>query len=143
MAEGHKDYSGVPLWKKLGIVEGGRVLVIGAPPTFHQELVRIAPLPHAVEFLSRAAKALDVAIVFATRQPALGRGFTKVKPNLLPGGRLWIAWPKKSSKVPTDITFQSAQGLGLAAGMVDNKTAAIDAVYQGLQFVYRVKDRGR
>ena len=143
MAEGHKDYSGIPLWKKLGIVEGARVLVIGAPPTFHRGLVQIAPLPHAVEFLSRAGRALDVAIVFATRQPALERGFTKVKPNLQRGGRLWVAWPKKASKVPTDITFTWAQGLGLAAGMVDNKTAAIDATYQGLQFVYRVKDRGR
>ena len=143
MAEGHKDYSGVPLWKKLGIAEGGRVLVIAAPPTFHEELVRIAPIPHAVEFLRRAGKGLDVAVVFATRRPALERGFTKVKPNLQRGGRLWVAWPKKSSKVLTDITFASAQGLGLAAGMVDNKTAAIDAVYQGLQFVYRVKDRGR
>ena len=143
MAEGHKDYSGVPLWKKLGIGEGARVHVIGAPPTFPQELVRIAPLPHAVEFLPRASKALDVAIVFATRQSALERGFARLKPNLQPGGRLWIAWPKKSSKVPTDITFPSAQRFGLASGMVDNKTAAVDAVYQGLQFVYRVKDRGR
>jgi len=85
---------------------------------------------------------LDVAVVFATRQTDLERGFDKVKPNLHVDGRLWIAWPKKASKVPTDITFESAQGFGLAAGMVDNKTAAIDAVFQGLQFVYRVKDRG-
>ena len=143
VADGHKDYSETPLWKKLGITEGARVRVIGAPGGFQQELVRIAPLPYAVEFLSRVGKTLDVAVVFATRQGALERGFTKVKSNLERSGRLWIAWPKKASKVPTDITFELAQGFGLAAGMVDNKTAAIDAVFQGLQVVYRVRDRGR
>jgi hypothetical protein len=143
MADGHKDYSGTPLWKKLGITREARVRVIGAPEGFAEELVRIAPIPHAVEFLSRARKGLDVAVVFATRQADLERGFDTVKQSLEIDGRLWIAWPKKASKVPTDITFESAQGFGLASGMVDNKTAAIDAVFQGLQFVYRVKDRGR
>lgn len=143
MADGHKDYSGTPLWKKLGITQEARVRVIGAPEGFAEELVRIAPIPHAVEFLSRARKGLDVAVVFATRQADLERGFDTLKRSLETDGRLWMAWPKKASKVPTDITFESAQGFGLASGMVDNKTAAIDAVFQGLQFVYRVKDRGR
>jgi len=117
--------------------------VIGAPEGFAQELVRAAPIPPQVEFLPRIGDGLDVAIVFATRQRALELGFNKVKPRLDVDGRLWIAWPKKASKVPTDITFESAQASGLASGMVDNKTAAIDAVFQGLQFVYRVGDRGR
>lgn len=143
MVDGHKDYSGTPLWKKLGIRSGGRVHVIGAPEGFAEELVRAAPIPPQVEFLPRIGDGLDVAIVFATRQTALERGFNRVKPHLEIDGRLWIAWPKKASKVPTDINFESAQASGLASGMVDNKTAAIDAVFQGLQFVYRVKDRGR
>ena len=117
--------------------------MIGAPEGFAEELVRAAPIPPQVEFLRRIGDGLDVAIVFATRQTALERGFNWVKPHLEIDGRLWIAWPKKASKVPTDITFESAQASGLASGMVDNKTAAIDAVFQGLQFVYRVKDRGR
>lgn len=143
MADGHKDYSGTPLWKKLGIREGARVYVTGAPEGFPQELVRLAPIPPEVKFLSRLGRGLDVAVVFATRQARLERGFDKVQPNLRVDGRLWIAWPKKASKAPTDITFDSAQGVGLAGGMVDNKTAAIDEVFQALQFVYRVKDRGR
>ncbi|MEP7060154.1 MAG: DUF3052 domain-containing protein [Actinomycetota bacterium] len=143
MADGHKDYSGTPLWKKLGISQGARVLVMHAPESFARDLVRIAPLPHAVEFLSRNARGLDVAVVFATSQADLERAFTKVHPNLEPTGRLWVAWPKRASKVPTDITFESAQGFGLASGMVDNKSAAIDDVFQGLQFVVRVKDRQR
>jgi hypothetical protein len=56
-------------------------------------------------------------------------------------GRLWMAWPKKASKVPTDIDFDFAHGIGLDAGLVDNKSASITDVFQGLQFVYRVKDR--
>ena len=143
MADAHKDYSGTPLWKKLGITAGARVHVIGEPDGFQGNLVLIAPLPHAVEFLSRVGQGLNVAVVFAIRQTDLERGFRKIKPNLDVDGRLWIAWPKKASKVPTDITFESAQGFGLANGMVDNKTAAVDTVFQGLQFVYRVKDRGR
>jgi hypothetical protein len=143
VADGHKDYSGTPLWKKLGITEAARVYLAGAPADFHEELVRISPLPHAVEFLRRASKDLDVAVVFATQQSALERGFANIKPGVRTDGGLWVAWPKKASKVPTDITFDSAQGIGLAAGMVDNKSAAIDAVFQGLRFVYRVKDRGR
>lgn len=143
MADGHKDYSGTPLWKKLGIRAGARVFVLGAPDGFQAELTRIAPLPPEVGWLSRLGKDLDVGLVFATRQMALERGFTRIKPNLLPDGRLWVAWPKKAAKVPTDISFESAQGVGLSARMVDNKTATIDAVYQGLQFVYRVGDRDR
>jgi hypothetical protein len=143
VVDGHKDYSGTPLWKKLGITEGARVFLVGAPAGFRDELVRIAPLPHAVEFLTRAGRDLDVAVVFATRQSALERGFDKARPNLRADGGLWVAWPKKASKVPTDITFESAQGYGLAAGMVDNKSAGVDAVFQGLRFVYRVRDRGR
>lgn len=64
-------------------------------------------------------------------------------PALAPGGRLWIAWPKKASNVRTDITFDVAQALGLGAGLVDNKSASITDVFQGLQLMIRVKDRRR
>jgi hypothetical protein len=56
-------------------------------------------------------------------------------------GRLWVAWPKKASSVPTDLTFETVQRTGLDAGLVDNKSAAVDADFQGLQFVYRLEDR--
>jgi hypothetical protein len=143
VADGHKDYSGTPLWQKLGITAGARVLLVRAPASFADDLGRIAATPDGVTFLSRNTRGLDVAVVFATEQTALERTLVGVKPNLAPNGRLWVAWPKKASKVPTDITFESAQGFGLASGLVDNKGAAIDVVFQGLQFVYRVKDRTR
>ena len=68
-------------------------------------------------------------------------GSARWRRALEPDGRLWVAWPKKASKVATDLTFEIVQAHGLAGGMVDNKSASIDEVFQGLQFVYRVQDR--
>ncbi len=84
---------------------------------------------------------LDVVVLFTTRRSELARRFPSLARALDPAGRLWVAWPKKASGVPTDLTFADVQGIGLEAGLVDNKSAAIDAVFQGLQFVIRVKDR--
>jgi hypothetical protein len=134
----HKDYSGTPLPKKLGIREEARVLLHDAPEEFRAAL---DPLPTGTSVVGRAAKRLDVIVLFATSQRELARRFAKVLPSLDHAGRLWVAWPKKASKVPTDITFESAQGVGLRAGLVDNKSASITDVFQGLQFVYRLKDR--
>ncbi len=141
MADGHKDYSTTPLWRKLGIREGSRVRLLNAPDGFGEALVAIAPLPNAVEFLRRSAKGIDVAVLFTTEWKALERRFGALATTLEPDGRLWVAWPKKASKVATDLTFGIVQSHGLAGGMVDNKSAAIDEVFQGLQFVYRVQDR--
>ena len=141
MADGHKDYSTTPLWRKLGIGEGSRVRLVDAPDGFDEALVAIAPLPHEVDFLRRAAKGIDVAVLFATERKVLEGRFGALATALEPDGRLWVAWPKKASKVETDLTFEIVQAHGLAGGMVDNKSAAIDEVFQGLQFVYRVQDR--
>jgi hypothetical protein len=138
MAQGHKDYSGTPLWKKLGIREGARVVIVDAPEGFTELLGRTPP---AVELLSHTAKDLDVAVLFATRAVRIPERFGRLASRLDPAGRLWLAWPKKAAKIDTDITFEIAQGVGLDAGLVDNKSASITDVYQGLQFVYRLKDR--
>ena len=141
MAEGHKDYSGTPVWKKLGIREGSRVVFSRAPDGFADALGELAPLPHAVEVMARATKGLDVAVLFVNQQREMKRRFSTLQRALEPDGRLWVAWPKKASKVSTDLTFELVQRHGLDHGMVDNKSAAITDVFQGLQFVYRVADR--
>lgn len=138
MAEPHKDYSGTPLWRKLGIRQDARVLLVGAPHGFEDLL---EPLPEGAAVLARAGRNLDIVVMFATAQAHLASGFAATKPRLRYNGRLWIAWPKKASNVPSDITFESAQALGLRAGLVDNKTASLTEVYQGMQLVYRLKDR--
>lgn len=143
MADGHADYSGTPLWKKLGIAEGARVRVLGEPDDFDTALTAIAPLPDGVTFLFRTGKDLDVVILFVTRAADLGRRFDPLAASIAPAGRLWVAWPKKAAKTWTDVDFALVQGTGLAAGLVDNKTAAITGVFQGLQFVRRRADRSR
>ena len=141
MAEGHKDYSGTPLWKKLGIRQGSRVVLIGEPPGFDDLLRRQAPLPPEVDLLARASSGIDVAVLFTTEHAVLARGFGPLQRALDPAGRLWVAWPKKASGVQTDLSFTLVQEHGLAAGLVDNKTASITDVFQGCQFVLRLRDR--
>ena len=139
MTSDHRNHSGTPLPKKLGIRDGSRVLIVDAPDGFDGLLV---PLPTGVRIARRAAgKGLDVIVVFATRRAVLERRFAALVASLAADGRLWVAWPKKASRVATDIAFDTVQALGLAAGLVDNKSASITDVFQGVQFVYRVKDR--
>lgn len=138
MANDHKDYSGTPLPKKLGIRDGSRVLLINAPDGFEHLLT---PMPDGAQLVERASKGLDVAVLFAAEQADLIQWFDELAASIDTEGRLWVAWPKRASKVETDIDFGFAQGIGLDAGLVDNKSASITEVFQGLQFVYRVKDR--
>jgi hypothetical protein len=140
VTQAHKDYSSTPLPKKLGIREGSRVLLISAPPDFPEAL---RPMPNGVSMLRRGSRDLDVIVVFATAYDGLARRFPALVPSLTVDGRLWVAWPKKASKVATDLTFDRVQSLGLGAGLVDNKGASISTVFQGLQFVVRLKDRRR
>jgi len=141
VAEGHKDYSDTPLWKKLGIRQGSRVVLVAAPQGFDDLLHRQAPLPPEVDFLTRATRGIDVAVLFTTDRRVLVRRFGPLQRALDPTGRLWVAWPKKASGVETDLTFTIVQEHGLAAGLVDNKTASITDVFQGCQFVMRLRDR--
>jgi hypothetical protein len=140
---GHKDYSGTPLWRKLGIGPGARVHLADPPPGFDDALEALAPLPDGVAFLRRPAKDLDVIVVGATRRAALERRFPVLVRSLAPAGRLWVAWPKKAARIDGDVDFAAVQELGLAAGLVDNKSASITADFQGMQFVVRLRDRAR
>jgi hypothetical protein len=140
MAQAHKDYSGTALSTKLGIREGARVFVSGAPEGFDAVL---GPLPAGVQRLGRAGSSMHVVLLFVTEERELGSRFAKLAAGLDPAGRLWVAWPKKASRLPTDLDFDVVQRHGLGAGLVDNKSASITDAYQGLQFVYRLKDRPR
>jgi hypothetical protein len=134
----HADYSSTPIWKKLGIKEGSRVLLVHAPAGFRQVLTAGVPFT-----IARDAVDLDVAILFVVQLEDLRARFGGLVPAMTPSGRLWIAWPKKASGIPTDIGFAEAQGVGLGAGLVDNKGASVTTTFQGLQFVRRLKDRPR
>ena len=127
----HKDYSATPLPKKLGIQETSRVALAKAPAGFAEGLgVKV-----------RLRGELDVAVLFAKRQGELTRAFAPLARRLAPAGGLWVAWPKKSSGVATDLTFDLVQRTGLDAGLVDNKSCAIDDTWQAVRFVIRLRDR--
>ncbi len=82
-----------------------------------------------------------VVVLFTTSRAELERRFEALKATLDPADGLWIAWPKRASKLASDIDFESVQAIGLAAGLVDNKSCAIDEEWQALRFVYRLSDR--
>ena len=83
----------------------------------------------------------EVLVLFTTRRSELAARLPALKATLAPADGLWIAWPKKASKLETDLDFDAVQSAGLAAGLVDNKSCAIDADWQALRFVYRLADR--
>lgn len=131
-------YSGTPLPKKLGIKDGSRIVLINAPKDFESEL---GELPDNVEFIKRPTKSLDIILFFVLTERALARDFAKLAAKITANGMMWIAWPKKSSGVVTDLSEQRVREIGLNAGLVDVKVCAIDETWSGLKFVYRLKDR--
>ena len=84
-----------------------------------------------------------VVVFFTTSRADLERRFEPLRDTLAPADGLWVAWPKKASKLETDLTFEAVQEIGLGAGLVDNKSAAIDEAWQAVRFVYRLADRPR
>jgi hypothetical protein len=84
-----------------------------------------------------------VVVFFTTERAALERRFDALRDTLDPADGLWVAWPKKASKLETDLDFDAVQGIGLTAGLVDNKSCAIDGDWQALRFVWRREDRPR
>ena len=132
------DYSATPLAKKLGIAAGAEVALVGEPEGFRDAL---APLPDGVRVHSRPRGRLDVVVFFAAGGRELRRRFGALAKQLAPAGGLWIAWPKRASRVETDLSFEIVQRTGLEGGLVDNKSCSIDDVWQALRFVYRRRDR--
>lgn len=117
-------YSTSPLPRKLGITADSRVAVLGG------EIPRI-------DARSRLAPGLDVIVCFLRSRAALERRLPRLRDSLAPAGGLWIAWPKRSSGVATDLTEDVLREVVLPSGLVDNKVCAIDETWSGLRFVWR------
>jgi hypothetical protein len=131
-------YSGTPLPKKLGIKPACRLGLVNAPADFTQTL---GELPDGVTPGPMKRGPYDVIVLFARNAKELARALPAARERLDPAGGLWIAWPKKSSGIPTDITEGEVRGRGLASRLVDNKVCAIDDTWSGLRFVVRLSDR--
>lgn len=131
-------YSGTPLAKKLGIKVGSRIYAHGAPSNYKKLL---APLPDGVAILARMSAGTDIAHVFATRRADLAPAIKAVLGKMPQDGAIWVSWPKKSAKVPTDITEDTIREVALPLGLVDIKVCAVDEVWSGLKLVIRRENR--
>jgi hypothetical protein len=131
-------YSGTPLAKKLGIKPGSAVFVDGAPMAYEQLL---APIPEGVCVQSAADSSTDVMHLFSTSKADLAAALGRAMRQLRPDAALWVSWPKKASRVPTDITEDVIRELALPLGLVDIKVCAVDDVWSGLKLVLRKEHR--
>ena len=131
-------YSGTPLVKKLGIRECDTVALVSAPAGFEDEL---EGLPDGVALRRRAGARADVVVAFTTGGRDLSRRFGPLGKSVWPDGSLWIAWPKRSSGVTTDLDENRLREIGLPHGLVDNKVCAVDETWSGLRFVWRKENR--
>ncbi len=125
--------AGAPLWQKLGLKPGQRLLLLDPPKDFDQLL---AGAPVGIVRMSRVA-AFDAAVLFATTVRAQETQLARVLPKFASGGMLWLAWPKKASGVATDLSDDAIRRMGLAAGLVDIKVCAINETWSALKFVHR------
>jgi hypothetical protein len=131
-------YTGTPLPKKLGIRAGHRVAFTNEPPEFRDAL---GELPDGVDVRTRARGPLDVVVAFQARRSELEARIERLLANIERDGAIWIAWPKRSSAVETDITEDVVRDVALPLGLVDNKVCAIDATWSGLRLVIRLENR--
>lgn len=131
-------YSGTPLAKKLGIKPGMTLVILDAPGEYRSWL---GELPVGVTITSKSVGNLEAVHVFVTKKPALAKLLTVFRKTLEPAGFLWVSWPKKASKVETDVTEDVIRELALPLGFVDIKVCAVSDVWSGLKLVIRRSER--
>ena len=127
-------YSGTPLAKRLGIVADARVVAKHAPNDYVQLL---EPLPPGVIFQARLSKGTDLVHIFVARKSALTKELIRLRKKLRSDSAVWVSWPKKASKVPTDISEDTIREIALPLGFVDIKVCAVSDVWSGLKLVIR------
>lgn len=126
--------SGTPLSKKLGIKSGHLVHAIAAP---HVYRALLDPLPDDVTFTPRLSSRVDLVHVFVTEQSALASLIPRIRKVMKPDAAVWVSWPKKASKMQTDVTEHAVRAVALPVGLVDVKVCAVDDVWSGLKLVVR------
>jgi hypothetical protein len=127
-------YSGTPLATKLGIKAGARILAIDQPPDYRAAL---DPIPPDVEFVPRLSSRVDIIHLFVTRRTTLARELKRLRSGMRPDAAVWVSWPKKSAKVPSDITEDVIRAEAVPMGLVDVKVCAVTETWSGLRLVVR------
>jgi hypothetical protein len=131
-------YSGTPLVQKLGYKSGIRVYLDGAPDDYHDLL---GTVPDDVAFLDKATAPLDLVHLFTASKAELAKKLARYRKLVAEAGMVWVSWPKKAAKVPTDITEDVIREVALPLGLVDVKVCAVDATWSGLKLVVRTELR--
>jgi len=133
-------YSGTPLAQKLGLKDGHVVTIVNEPAGF-RSLLDVGN--DEVMFKQSLRGPVDIVIVFLTEEIEMRKRRELMAKAIFPDGAIWVAWPKKASKVPTDITEDTVRDVFLPHGLVDNKVCAIDETWSGLRVVWRAQRRRR
>lgn len=131
-------YSGTPLNKKLGIKSGFRIYILN-PLNDYFDL--ISPLPDDLTVMEKLKGEVDMVHLFTDRKVDFEKAFVHAKRHLGKNGMLWVSWPKKTSKLPTDLNENIIRDFGLKNGLVDVKVCAVNDTWSGLKFVFRLTDR--
>lgn len=132
-------YSGTPLAKKLGLKPGTKLVVVGDAPSEYKSW--LAPLPERVTIAGKGKPPLAAVHVFVTKRAELAKHVEHLRKALVPDGYVWISWPKRASKVPTNITEDVIREVALPLGFVDIKVCAVSEVWSGLKLVIRLSER--
>jgi hypothetical protein len=133
-AQQNVGYSGTPLAKKLGIVEGCHLVVKSAPDEY---INWIAPIPQGVVISEKLSDVTEIVHLFCVEKSSLNAELKRLRKSIKPNTAVWVSWPKKASKVPTDITEDTIRELALPLGFVDVKVCAVSEVWSGLRLVIR------
>ncbi|CAN5708408.1 DUF3052 family protein [soil metagenome] len=131
-------YSGTPLAKKLGFKNGFRIRVVNAPENYFS---LFTGMPDGIDFATEKKLPKNLIHYFTKNATELHRDILLLKSEIVPNGMIWISWPKKSSKIESDVDEDLIRQLALRNGLVDIKVCAIDEIWSGLKLVIPVKDR--
>jgi hypothetical protein len=132
-------YSGTPLWKKLGYAAGTRARAVGEPAGY----LRLLDLPPEIKvtWLAKPEAAMGFVHLFSLEAASLKRELAALRRTIAPAGVVWVSWPKKASRVPTDITEDTIREVALPMGFVDVKVCAVDETWSGLKLMIRRSER--
>jgi hypothetical protein len=131
-------YSGTPLVKKLGIKPGYRVYIENGPDDY---LRLLGPLPEGASVVQRLTDRVDMVHLFAKEARMVETKLKDFRNKIAEDGMIWVSWPKKAAKVPTDVTEDVIRGFALPLGLVDTKVCAVDEIWSGLKLVIRLANR--
>jgi hypothetical protein len=138
MSPSSEGYSGTPLAKKLGLIEGSRIVTVQAPDDYARML---SPMPTNVVFEGKITSLTDIVHVFSDKKAELKAVLEALRNTIKPSAAVWVSWPKRTSKVPTDITDNVIREVALPLGFVDIKVCAVSDIWSGLKLVIRKEHR--